>query len=78
MLLALQSFASGKKGGPLVSPMSILILADAQIEQQRYRDALQTLYALDDTHLELRVLREWLGDLSIIKDIDREGDSKEN
>jgi len=76
--LALQSFAPGQPVGPLVSPQSLLILAESQIKQQRYRDALQTLHILSGGTLHMRVVLEWLGDLSVIKDIDREGDSKEN
>lgn len=75
---ALLSFSPGQSVGPLVSQEALLVLAESQIKQQRYRDALQTLHVLSKGSLEVRTLLEWLGDLSVIKDIDREGDSKEN
>jgi hypothetical protein len=67
----------GKGAGPWNDPAIYVLLARAAVDRGRAREALDTLHSV--SHLNgVPGLEEALGDLVILRGLDRVGDSKEN
>jgi len=64
--------------GPLNPPGLFAVLALANLETGRTREALDALEVLSASDPRVRGLDETLGDLAVLEGIGRDGDSKEN
>lgn len=64
--------------GPTNGPLLFTIQAEAQMYSGHTRDALHRIAPLTTSFPETKAMREWIGDLSVLKGLDRQGDSKEN
>ncbi len=66
-----------EKVGAAIPPALMAVLAQAQLRLGRVREALDSLRALADLHPEILGLTEVVGDLAVLRGLDRHGDSKE-
>lgn len=62
---------------PLNSPSLFVLLAEANLRTGRTREALDALQPLSTARPETVGVREFIGDLSVLQGLDRDGDSKE-
>jgi hypothetical protein len=68
---------STREIGPRNSPALMALMAEAHLRLGHTREALDPLQLLADAHPETIGLRETLGDLAVLRGVDRNGDSKE-
>lgn len=68
----------GERLGPANGPSLFAVQAEAQLRLGRTREALDTLQQLVDQHPEVTPLTEVVGDLAVLRGLDRTGDSKED
>lgn len=68
----------GEKVGPANAPALMAVMAEAQLKLGRTREALDSLQLLVDRYPEVTPLTEVVGDLSVLRGLDRTGDSKED
>jgi hypothetical protein len=76
--LSLARDVTSRTIGPATSPALIALLAEANLDSGRAREALDALQILHAARPEVTGARELLGDLAILQGLDRHGDSKEH
>ncbi|MCB9762923.1 MAG: hypothetical protein H6739_24190 [Alphaproteobacteria bacterium] len=64
--------------GPVNSPSLFALTAEANLRTGHTREALDALQVLRERHPEVAGVDEIVGDLAILRGLDRRGDSKEN
>jgi hypothetical protein len=72
-----QDMAHPRAIGPLNPPVLFAILAEANVLTGHTREALDSLQVLTDAYPETVALDETVGDLAVLKGLNRQGDSKE-
>jgi hypothetical protein len=72
-----QDMSSPREIGPLNPPILFAILAEAQARTGHTREALDFLEVLGRAFPEVNGLDETVGDLAVLKGLNRQGDSKE-
>ncbi|MCB9746648.1 MAG: hypothetical protein H6740_28995 [Alphaproteobacteria bacterium] len=76
-LMALDA-EQGRRVGPVNHPGLFAVLAEARLRTGHVREALDDLQVLVEVRPEVTGLDELVGDLAILRGLDRVGDSKEN
>ena len=69
--------ANPREIGPLNPPVLFAILAEANVATGHTREALDYLEVLSEAYPEVLALDETVGDLAVLKGMNRQGDSKE-
>lgn len=77
VLLQLARDAASRQVGPRNGPQLFALLAEAELRTGRAREALDALQILAEAHPEVQGLREITGDLTVLRGLDRQGDSRE-
>jgi len=72
-----QDMTHPREIGPLNPPLLFLLLAEANVLTGHTREALDSLEVLSDAYPEILALDETVGDLAVLKGLNRQGDSKE-
>ena len=72
-----QDMRSPREIGPINTPLLFAVLAEANLLTGRYREALEPLEILARAFPEVQGLDESVGDLSVLNNLNRRGDSKE-
>ena len=72
-----QDMAHPREIGPLNPPVLFAILAEANVVTGHTREALDYLEVLSEAYPEVLALDETVGDLVVLKGMNRQGDSKE-
>lgn len=68
----------GEKVGSANAPALMAVMAEAQLKLGRTREALDSLQLLVERYPEVTPLTEVVGDLAVLRGLDRTGDSKED
>ncbi|MBX2796144.1 MAG: hypothetical protein KTR31_00705 [Myxococcales bacterium] len=64
--------------GPANGPSLMALMAEVQLRLGHTREALDALQELTEVYPEIVGLKEVVGDLAVLRGLDRQGDSKEN
>jgi hypothetical protein len=72
-----QDMAHPREIGPLNPPILFAIFAEANVMTGHTREALDYLEVLSEAYPEVLALDETVGDLAVLKGMNRQGDSKE-